>query len=137
MEAELAAPATSGATTVVGLMASDAWAQVRGRLARFFARDGQAGAVDAELEQSRQEPAAARAAGDDLAAGDVEAEWRTRLRRTLGADPAAAEELRLLLAELNAADPACQAPTSIVHDNVSGGVNHGVVMRAGISASGP
>ncbi|SHL95164.1 hypothetical protein [Actinacidiphila paucisporea] len=129
MEAELTALATSGATTVVGLMASDAWAQVRGRLARFFARGGEAGAVDAELEQSRQELTAARAADDDLAAGDVEAEWRTRLRRTLGADPAAAEELRRLLAELDPAGAAGQAPTSVVHNTFSGGVNHGVVMQ--------
>jgi hypothetical protein len=127
MEAELTALATSGATTVVGLMASDAWTQVRTRLARFFARDGEAGQVGQELELSRQELAAARAADDDLAAGDIEAEWRTRLRRTLRADPAAASELRLLLAELAPDSP--QGTTVTVHNTMSGVVRHGSVYQ--------
>ncbi|WP_327290704.1 hypothetical protein [Streptomyces sp. NBC_01198] len=130
MEAELAALATSGATTLVGLMASDAWAHARGRLARFFARGGEAGPVDAELEESRQELAAARGADDDLAAGDVEAAWRTRLRRTLRADPAAAEELRRLLAELEPVRT--REATSIVNNTVSGGVQHGVVQAQNV-----
>lgn len=121
VEAELTALAASGATTLVGLMASDAWTQVRGRLARFFARGGEAGPVDAELELSRQELSAAGAADD------VEAEWRARLRRTLRADPAAADELRLLLAEL---DPAASRGTTVtVHNIIGGGVQHGPVIQ--------
>jgi hypothetical protein len=143
VEAELAALATSGATTMVGLMATDAWSQVRGRLARLLARGGETGAVDAELEAARQELDAARAAGDDLAASDVETEWRTRLRRMLRADPAAAQELRLLLAEI---DPgAGRGPTVVVHNSVSGtvtgpaiqGQNFGPLTFHGLGAAAP
>jgi hypothetical protein len=69
----------------------------------------------------------ARASQDDLAASDIEAGWRTRLRRALQADPEAAEELRLLLAEL---DPEVRSdPTASVHNSISGGVQHGPVIQ--------
>ncbi|MEV0265016.1 hypothetical protein AB0I49_27255 [Streptomyces sp. NPDC050617] len=127
MEAELAALAASGATTVVGLMASDAWAQAKQRLARFFARGGDESSVDDELELSRDELTAARDEADQETAGDVEAGWRLRLRRVLQADPAAADELRALLAEL---DPAADGRgTGSVTNTVSGGVQHGPVVQ--------
>lgn len=127
VEAELTASARSGATTLVGLTASDAWSQVCGRLARPFACGGETGPVDAELERSRRELTAARVAGDGWAVGDVEAEWRTRLREALRADPAAVAELCLLLAE---GDPAVvQGPVQTAHNIVSGGVRYGPVVQ--------
>ncbi|MEC4015260.1 hypothetical protein [Streptomyces sp. H27-D2] len=121
MEAELVALAASGATTLVGLMVSDAWTQGRERLVRFFARGGDEGSAEEELRISREELAAARAAEDEGAAADIEAGWRMRLRRVLQADPAAAEELRLLLAELAPWAGSEQGVT--VHNTISGGVN--------------
>ncbi|NBM21214.1 hypothetical protein, partial [Streptomyces sp. GC420] len=100
MDAELAALAASGATTLVGLMVSETWTQTRDRVARFFARGAGEGPAEEELGASRAELVAAREAGDELAAADVEAGWRMRLRHLLRADPEAAEELRELLAEL-------------------------------------
>ncbi|MFJ4831192.1 hypothetical protein ACIP79_14900 [Streptomyces sp. NPDC088747] len=138
MEAELAALAASGATTLVGLMVSETWVQARDRLARFFARTGDERAVDEELSLSQGELAAAREADDDAAAADIEAAWRTRLRRALQADPAAAEELRSLLAEIASDDG--REPRSTVHNTISGGVQHGPVFQGerffGVTISG-
>jgi len=127
VEAELAGLAASGATTLVGLMVSDAWAQARERVARFFARGANGGAAAAELQESQVELLSARESGDAEAADDVEAEWRTRLRRLLRADPAAAEELRALLMELGPL--ANGGPAVVVHNTVSGGVQHGPVIQ--------
>ncbi|MFJ6214730.1 hypothetical protein ACIQGZ_15560 [Streptomyces sp. NPDC092296] len=126
MEAELAALAASGATTLVGLMVSESWTQARDRVARFFARGSGDPAPQEQLEVSRAELAAARETGDDTGAADVEAEWRTRLRRLLRADPAAAAELRALLAELG---PQQTEPAGSVHNTINGGVQHGPVIQ--------
>ncbi|MFJ5305210.1 hypothetical protein [Streptomyces sp. NPDC088350] len=70
---------------------------------------------------------AAHAAQDELSGADIEAVWRTRLRRVLLADPEAAEELRLLLAEL---DPSAGSTPSVsVHNSISGGVQNGPVVQ--------
>jgi hypothetical protein len=102
VEAELAALATAGATAVVGLMATDGWDAAGSRVAALLSRDGRSqdaasGAARA-LEQERREVAAARDDGDATAIEDLEAVWRTRLRRLLREDPAAATALRELLA---------------------------------------
>ncbi|MGW3974317.1 hypothetical protein ACWEFD_34120 [Streptomyces ardesiacus] len=128
MEAELAALAASGATTLVGLMVSETWSQARDRVARFFARGADGEVVDEELRLSEQELVAARASDDELAVADIEAGWRLRLRRALQADPGAAEELRLLLAELAPAAAGSDAAVT-VHNSVNGGVQNGPVIQ--------
>ncbi|WP_069622509.1 hypothetical protein [Streptomyces niveus] len=60
---------------------------------------------------------------------DVHAEWRSRLRRTLAADPTAAAELRALLAELSPEEPRAREVFD-VHNTISGTVN-GTVVQAG------
>jgi hypothetical protein len=127
MEADLAGLAASGATTLVGLMVSDAWTQTRERLARFVARGADGSAAAGELAESQAELLSARESGDAGAADDVEAEWRTRLRRLLRSDPAAADELRSLLAELGPL--ATGGPVVVVHNTISGGVQHGPVVQ--------
>ncbi|WP_436774346.1 hypothetical protein [Yinghuangia sp. YIM S09857] len=103
MDPAVVALASSGATTLVGVMVTDAWVQARGRFARWFGgADPQA--VDAageELDACREELVAAQAAGELEVAQDVEAEWRGRLRRRLAADPEARAELRALVEELS------------------------------------
>ncbi|MEN8653385.1 hypothetical protein ABCR94_22990 [Streptomyces sp. 21So2-11] len=131
MEAELVALATAGATALVQQMVTDSWSHARGRVAAFFSRGGAAvdeETVEGELEVSRGELAAAREAGDEQAVSDVEAEWRTRLRRALQADPALAEDLRSLLEELA---PGEAGPgQGAVYNTISGGVQHGHVVQA-------
>lgn len=131
MEGELVALATAGATALVQQMATDSWAHARGRVVAFFSRGGAAGdeeTVEGELEVSRGELAAAQEAGDEQTVSDVEAEWRTRLRRALQADPALAAELRSLLEELAPGEDG--SGYGDVHNTISGGVQHGHVVQA-------
>lgn len=92
-----------------------------------------------ELGRSQQELMAARAAQDELAGADIEAEWRARLRRVLQADPQAAEELRCLLAELQPSIDGNHGAS--VHNSISGGVQNGPVVQgqyfSGLTFGGP
>ncbi|WP_229924433.1 hypothetical protein [Streptomyces sulfonofaciens] len=139
MDPELTALAASGATALVQQMVNDGWAQVRERLARAFSRgrpgpgdEAGAGAeavraVREELEASREDLVAAREAGDQDVEADVEAEWRSRLRRALHADPRFAEELRGLLDGLGPQAPADAGGDT--YNTVIGGA-HGIVVQA-------
>ncbi|QKW07122.1 hypothetical protein HUT18_12650 [Streptomyces sp. NA04227] len=131
MEAELAALAASAATSVVSVMVTETWTQVRGRLVRFLNRGGderEQEALEGEVQLDQEELTAAHASGDEQAAADVEAGWRTRMRRALLADPAAAEELRAILRELDQAQP--PRPSVVVNNTVSGGTYHAPVVMA-------
>nr|WP_157166762.1 hypothetical protein [Streptomyces typhae] len=119
-------------------MVGDGWTAARERVVGFFSRRRAAGAAGAaggedavagELDEAREELVAARDAEDADAAADVQAEWRNRLRRTLRADPEAAAELRALLAELTPADGS-EGSGGVVHNSISGGVQHGNVIQA-------
>lgn len=136
MEAELAALASSGATALVSAMVSDAWGQVRDRVARFLGRGGDPAGAAEELSAAHTELVTARDEGDGDAAQDIEAEWRARLRRVLRADPAAAAELRALLAELESADgPRGGTWSSHQTMNVFGN-QYGPVVQAGNVSGG-
>jgi hypothetical protein len=124
MDAELVSLASTGATTLVGLMVTDGWAQVRSRVAALFGRGG-----EAELDQSRQELLAARDEDDADLAADVESHLRTRLRRALQADPELAGRLRELLDELSPRQEASGGLT--VHNTINGGSYEGPVIMAG------
>ncbi|MGW9122567.1 hypothetical protein ACWGRV_39280 [Streptomyces sp. NPDC055663] len=88
--------------------------------------------MDEELEASRAELIAARDGDDPDAVADIEDEWRLRMRRALRADPAAAQELRLLLDEI--APRTAGVSTVTVNNNVSGGT--GNVVNQGQNFSG-
>ncbi|MFE7120719.1 hypothetical protein ACFU99_35335, partial [Streptomyces sp. NPDC057654] len=79
------------------------------------------------LEISRAELTAARDESDEATAADIEAGWRLRMGRVLRADPAAADELRALLAELD--PPAEGRGGGSVSNSVSGGVQNGPVVQ--------
>lgn len=132
MEAELVALAAAGATALVQQMVTDGWTAARDRTVAFFAGRGSAspGSVEEDLETGRAELAAARRDDDQELMADFQAEWRARLRRALVADPAAAAELRALLAELTPAEPAPQQVVD-VHNTISGATVHGTVVQAG------
>jgi hypothetical protein len=131
VEAELMALAAAGATAFVQHMAADSWAQARDRIAAFFSRrgGGEEDVIEGELETSREELTSAMRSGDEQTASDVEAEWRVGLRRTLLAHPAAAAELRAVLGDLASGRPEQQV--TVVHNTISGGVQHGPVVQAG------
>ncbi|SES48712.1 NB-ARC domain-containing protein [Streptomyces sp. yr375] len=119
MEAELAALAASGATTLVGLMVSESWERAKSGLAPFFGRRASGAAAEEELQAASQELDSARAAGDVETQAEVRARLRQRLEGMFEADPRAAAELAQLLSEL-----APDASRTFVN-LVGGGVNHG------------
>lgn len=92
--------AASAAATIVNLMATDAWGQVKekvGALWRRF-RPDQADAVAVELDRARDEVIGA----DETTARALTLYWESQLLRLLSADSAAAEELARVLTELTA-----------------------------------
>lgn len=130
MDPELAALAASGATTLVGLMVTDSWEQVKQRVAAFFGRGRaeQTEEVSGELQLAHDEVTTARESDDAEAVQEIENEWRGRLRQLLRADPEAAAELRRILDELTPQTP--PAESGSVHNTISGGVHHGTVIQA-------
>jgi hypothetical protein len=122
MDTGLEELAASGASTLVGLMVTDLWNQVRGRIAALL-RHGRA---DAELERSRQQLAAAREAGDARVAAAVEEQWRSRLLRRLAQDPQAVAALRALVDEFGRpAAPAAHAEAHFSNSTFHGPVHTG------------
>ncbi|WP_034090362.1 hypothetical protein [Streptacidiphilus albus] len=128
MGAELAELASSGATTLVGLLVSDSWEQVKQRVGALFARGRSEQAATEELELSRAELIAAREAGDTGTAADAEAAWRVQLRRVLLADPAAVAELEALLREIGPPQP--EAAGGSLHNSITGPVRNSTVVQA-------
>lgn len=98
MDAELAALASTGATTLVALMVTDAWSGARTRVAHLLARNGEGreDALEVELEQARERLALAAPPGQDAS---IEAEWQARFVLLLAEHPEAARELGRLVAE--------------------------------------
>lgn len=107
MDAELMALASTTATTLVGMMATDGWEQAKRAVAALWRRNRpeQAELVEAELVETRQELLTDRQVEEGL-----RAEWSSRLRRLLAADPELAGELRDLLAELGTPEAPAAAP---------------------------
>ncbi|MFD7335069.1 hypothetical protein ACFV98_03570 [Streptomyces violascens] len=110
MDAEILAQ--SAGTTVVALMATDAWQRTREGVVALWhrVRPVQAEEVDTALGETREEILTARQSGDADSVHDLERDWRRRLRRLLAADPEAARELEELLAEARASLPPEERP---------------------------
>ena len=100
----LTALASAGGTALVTAMVTDSWEGTKARFVGLLGRGdaAQAEAAAARLEQSRA--ALARLSGPDLERARIEQEiaWRTRLGDLLEHDPAAEQELRTLVAEMQA-----------------------------------
>lgn len=99
MDGELVALAGSAATTIVTLLATDAWGEVkemiRGLWQRF--RPEQADAAEQELDRAHVEIAT----GDETVTLAIAKEWESRLLRLLAADADAAAELSRILVKLS------------------------------------
>lgn len=100
---ELITLASSGATTLIGLMVTDGWKQARAKVAKLFGGGVQQRIqeVENELDQSRAQLVAAEDCQDGITISDLEAEWRSRLRRLLAAEPSAAAALRSIIDEFS------------------------------------
>jgi hypothetical protein len=100
----LTALASTGGAALVTAMVTDGWEGVRARFARLFGRGDarQAEAAEGRLEQSRAALAGLSGPDRERARAEQEVIWRTRLGDLLEQDPAAEQELRVLVAELRA-----------------------------------
>ncbi|MFI5881782.1 hypothetical protein [Streptomyces sp. NPDC051554] len=107
MGPELAELAGSAGTTMVTLMATQAWEATRDGMVALWQRfqPARAEAVGSELEATREDLLLARATGDTDTEAELTAEWQARVRRLLLAQPEVADELRRILAELSPAIP--------------------------------
>jgi hypothetical protein len=122
MDPEIAALAGTAGTTLVSLLATEAWESAREGFAGLWSRvrPERAEAVSAELEATRDDLLTARAGDDQDTEAELSAEWQGRVRRLLTAHPGAADELRRVLAELAESTPQVAAPTVTQHATASG-----------------
>ncbi|MER7480964.1 hypothetical protein ABTX60_25550 [Streptomyces sp. NPDC126510] len=103
MGPEIAELARTAGTTMVTLMAGQAWESAREGLVSLWQRfqPDRAEAVGGELEASREDLLLAQRTGDADTESELTAEWQARVRRLLIARPEVADELRRILAELS------------------------------------
>jgi hypothetical protein len=121
VDAELVTLASSGASTLVTLMVTDGWHDLKAKVAGLLRRErADPSAVDEQLERSRAELFAARERDDLGALADIEAEWRLRLKRLLQDDQGAAPELAALVAQLAPNVEQAGAHTEIHHNVFQG-----------------
>ena len=121
--------AATAATTIVTLLATDAWGTVKekiGALWRRF-RPHEADAVEAELAQAHDEAAVADAAITRAQA----LYWESRLVRLLASDNAVAAELARVIEELAAPGKGQPAGSVTQHAKAS---DHSMVIQVGGSA---
>lgn len=98
MDGELATLAGSAATTIVTLLATDGWGEVKDRIGGLWRRfrPDQADTTVQDLDRAHTEIAAA----DEVVTLAITREWESRLLRLLAAEAGAAAELTQVLAEL-------------------------------------
>lgn len=115
MGPEIADLARTAGTTVVTLMAGQAWESARAGVVALWQRfqPARAEAVGAELDATREDLLLARESDDPDTEAELTAEWQARVRRLLLARPEVAEELRRILAELNPPLPEAQPSVEV------------------------
>jgi hypothetical protein len=107
MDPQLAQLAQSAGTTVVALLATEAWAATYIGVVALWRRVSptRAGDAAAAIEETRSDVVLAREQGDTGTEAALATEWYGRLRRLLAADPSAAQELERVLSEARAQLP--------------------------------
>ncbi|MFD8480402.1 hypothetical protein [Kitasatospora sp. NPDC059673] len=121
--------AGQAATTVVGLLATDAWEGAKSAVTGAWRRlrPERAESISQELDDTREDLLRARAAGtEDETLASLAGDWESRFRRLIGDNPALAAEIRRVLdEELTPALPPEQRPaaggTTVFHATVTGG----------------
>lgn len=111
MDAKLAVLASSAATTVVNLLATDAWDQVKAKVGALWRRfrPDQVDAIEAALARGHLEIGRA----NEMVALAVTKDWESRLLRLLASDAAVAAELTRVVDELASLMEARQVRDSV------------------------
>ena len=103
MDAEVALLAQSAGTTLVALMATDAWHRARDGITQLWRRTQpeRAETVAAAASTSSRPASNSAAADDQQTLEELRLQWQGAVRRLLVARPAAVAELRALLDQLD------------------------------------
>lgn len=128
MDSEIVTLASTGAVTLVKLMTTDAWEQVKQRVSALFGsgRSDRSTLIAGDLEDTRAVVVHAAGSGDEAAIVNAEVEWKLRLQRLLAVDSAAISELRKILDQFDA--PVTPVSTNVVMQARATG--HGRVNQA-------
>jgi hypothetical protein len=99
VDPELASLTQNAGTTVVALMATEAWQAARSHVLDLWRRvqPGRAEATAAQLDACQEDALTAVPADDRQTLDELRAQWQGLFRRLLVAHPEAAGELRALL----------------------------------------
>lgn len=102
MDPEITTLALTGASTLVGLMASDAWNVTKDRVTAIYRRfrPESHDRIQEELEESRSDLLATDEDHRNEVVEALRQEWQGRLRRFLAANPQAVEAMQEVLDEL-------------------------------------
>ncbi|MFD3514156.1 hypothetical protein [Streptomyces sp. NPDC058657] len=131
MDPQIAALAGTAGTTLVTLMATDAWQRTRDGVTALWRRvhPERADAVAGELDHTREQLLVAREGGDTETEGELRADWQGRVRRLLRDDPGIVADLRALLDELA---PEAAKESGSTHVEMHGhATGNGQVFQAG------
>jgi hypothetical protein len=131
LDGEIVSLASSAAATVVTLLATDAWTQVRAEVGALWRRlrpgpDAQ----DAEAVVTRDRAEIAGSAGGEGPGRALRAEWEARFLRLVGADPSAAAELARMAGRLGGLQGGREG--TVRQEATASG--HGIVVQAGRDA---
>ncbi|MGW4384727.1 hypothetical protein [Kitasatospora sp. NPDC004531] len=126
---ELAELAASGATALVGAVATDLWGQVRDRVGRLLTRGRESRVEAARIELAYAEVLDAEENGLADVRENVRQDWEQRLLTVLREDPTAVAELRALLDEI-APQGGPRIEVTTVHNEISADV-HGIALQIG------
>lgn len=107
MDTELSALASTAASTLARLLATDGWERARAGIGMLWHRvhPDRAEAVEADLTQAHSELVVAEQGAFDDVQRDIAEEWRLRLTRLLVENPALVTSLAVLVRELQNALP--------------------------------
>ena len=113
------------ANTIVATSVSDAFEELRAKVARIFGRDKPNPGMQRRLDATRQQLAAAGPEDLESAQARQVRQWETRLADLLADHPDVAAELQALIAEFR---PALPQAGGNVTNTMSGTVHYGPVL---------
>ncbi|OKI99184.1 hypothetical protein [Kitasatospora sp. CB01950] len=127
---ELAELAASGATALVGAVATDLWGQVRDRVGRLLTRGRESRVEAARIELAYAEVLDAEENELPEVRENVRQDWEQRLLTVLREDPTAVAELRALLDEIAPQGGGSRIEVTTIHNEISADV-HGIALQIG------
>lgn len=122
---DIAALAALAGNTLVSVAVTDAWEDLRHKIARLFGRGQPDPAIERRLEETRQQLAGASAAQVGLVRADVAGQWKTRFADLLADNPDAALELDALVREISANLPAAADHSAAAGRDMIARADHG------------